>query len=221
MFSCKEQRLRQCSFFTCMSHEHKGSARDFTSKSIRYTPNLRCVLLVLLSLYCLEINSNRDNNGLVSCDNGAGVKVTRAAAVRVPLRRWTAHWTVQVFSCARCGVPVLVAHAQSLRQRPDVVVGKAQSFYLSEFGVFGQRGQDAPERVQCRVQVVHPVALSVVGLRPAPASLRKRVTALLLRLTFREVLGFPAAGWEQAAERDCTTGCTHVDALNFGRHPVQ
>lgn len=66
---------------------------------------------------------------------------------------------------------VLVGHPQSFGQSPDVVVSEAQGLDLGQFGVLGQSRQDASQRVQSRVQVVHAVALSVVRLRPAPAPL--------------------------------------------------
>lgn len=66
---------------------------------------------------------------------------------------------------------VLVGHPQSFGQSPDVVVSEAQGLDLGQLGVLGQSWQDASQRVQSRVQIVHAVALSVVRLHPAPAPL--------------------------------------------------
>lgn len=56
--------------------------------------------------------------------------------------------------------------AQSLRQRPNVIVGEAQGLDLGELGVFRKGGQGHAQPLQSVVQRVHPVPLAVVGLHP-------------------------------------------------------
>lgn len=83
---------------------------------------------------------------------------------RVPVHRGDAGWTVQTRPPLQT-----VGQAQGLSQGPDVVACEAQRLDLGQLGVLRQRRQDVPQGVQSRVQVVHPVALPVVRLPPAPA----------------------------------------------------
>lgn len=59
----------------------------------------------------------------------------------------------------------MVRQAQGLGERPDVIVGEAQGLDLGELGVLGERGEYLAQRVQRRIEVVHAVALTVVGLQ--------------------------------------------------------
>lgn len=59
----------------------------------------------------------------------------------------------------------MVCQAQGLGERPDVIVGEAQGLDLGELGVLGKRGEDLAQRVQRGIEVVHAVALTVVGLQ--------------------------------------------------------
>lgn len=90
-----------------------------------------------------------------------------------------------VRSCCRCDGTALVADAdrdvadihldasarwivssdeiQSLRQGPDVIVRKAESFDFGQFGLLRKGGQDSAESIQGVIQHVHAVAFAVVG----------------------------------------------------------
>lgn len=143
------------------------------------------------------------------------------------LRRWNARRAPQVWRHGQVvrRVPLLVCHAQRLCQGPDVVVGEAQSFYLGEFGVFGQRRQDAPERVQSRVQVVHPVTLPVVRLHSAPAALSGPLAPgpePWWESTKKRLLWSVASVFHWAAERGWVSARAHGpgSAPDCGRHPV-
>lgn len=108
----------------------------------------------------------------------------RRGCCACPQRR---HNVPRAARIAACRVLRLVGHAQSLGQSPDVVVGKAQSFDLSQFCFFWQHRQDAPQRVQSGVQVVHPVALPVVRLNPAPATLSSSLaSAFVFKIRYGE-----------------------------------
>lgn len=145
---------------------------------------------------------------------------------------------------SRC-VSAVLRHAQSLGQCPDVVMSEPQRFNLGEFCVFGQRRQDAPEHVQSWVQVVHPVALPVVRLHPAPAPQSRLRTSgfllwglqwgcfpsakgkcFLIAVFTKVVWSFPqrtADTWRKCAECHWAPGCAQVtgSAPDCWRHPVQ
>jgi hypothetical protein len=64
----------------------------------------------------------------------------------------------------------LIRQAQCLSKSPDVIVGEAQRLDLGELSVIREGGQHTSQCVQRSVQVVHAVALAVVGFdAPAPA----------------------------------------------------
>lgn len=66
-----------------------------------------------------------------------------------------------------CELLVLLDGFQCLRQRPDVVVSKAQSFDFGEFGFFICGRKHVTERLQCVVEAVHAIAFTVVGFDAA------------------------------------------------------
>ena len=92
-----------------------------------------------------------------------------------PVSRGTAVWAGQLLAGRRQRlqpIEAVVRYAQRLRQRPDIIVGEAQRLDLGELRVVRKGGQDTAQRVQRRVEVMHPIALAVVGLlAPAPSLL--------------------------------------------------
>lgn len=102
-----------------------------------------------------------------------GVVVMMVVVVRGDSRRgavvvwwWRRWWRRSTWVM----VVVCIESLQSLAEGPDVVVGEAKGLDLGEFGVVRSGGEDGAESVECVVEHVHTVTLTVVGFHSTVAA---------------------------------------------------